>query len=225
MRLSLDDTRAAYQALRNISDKAGEKASVETAALMLDSEKESFERTYAGSENIEAKATTMLGVVAGASGAFGLFGVAKAGAAVVATPMLFTAFTFVLVSFAALLYMLRAKTMIAPNLHKYLTPATVREDNRIGLSLSLAMRYNEMRDELRREMAAEPHALFVAYASIATAAMLVVLNTTVPSGGSHLNSGPRHTMVLKKTRPVQSAAARGGNHRRLSPGPNRTGSP
>ncbi len=89
--LSVDDAKVAYQALRDVADKAGETASVETATLVLESEKESFERTYTGSDNAEAKATTVLGIVAGASSAFGLFGIAKAGSAIVATPMLFTA--------------------------------------------------------------------------------------------------------------------------------------
>lgn len=191
---SIADTRAAYQSLRDIAEKMGEKASVETATLLLDSEKESFERTYTGSDNLERKATTLLGVVTGASSAFGLFGVAKPGSPITLTPIIFTAFTFVLASFAALLYMLRAKTFITPDLRVYHTPVIARDDNRAALSLSLAARYNEMREDLRRETSAEPHALFIAYGSLAIAAMLVVLNTISP--GAAPSTKPRAAVAL-----------------------------
>jgi hypothetical protein len=206
--LSADDAKAAYQALRDIAHKSGDDSNVETATLVLDSEKASFERTSTGSDNLEAKATTVLGIVAGASSAFGLFGIAKSGNAIVATPLLFTAFMFILVSFVALLYMLRAKTIITPDLRVYLTPAIAREDNRVGLALSLAARYNEMRHELRREIAAEPHALFVAYSSIATAAMLVVLNTIASSRAAPPKPAVTSPHVSKPPRPVQSRATR-----------------
>ena len=217
--LSLDDAKTAYQVLRDIAHKSGDDPNVETATLVLDSEKSSFERTYAGSGNLEAKATTVLGIVAGASSAFGLFGIAKSGDAVVATPMLSAAFMFILVSFVALLYMLRAKTVITPDLRVYLTPAIAREDNRVGLALSLAARYNEMRHELRQEIAAEPHALFVAYSSVATAAMLVVLNTIAPSGAATPKGAATGSQVTKSPRQVQPPTARAGNLKRPSPGP------
>jgi hypothetical protein len=164
-------------------------------------------------------------IVAGTSSAFGLFGIAKVGPAIVATPTLFTAFAFVLASFVALLYMLRAKTFGTPDLGVYLTPATAREDNRLGLALSLAARYNEMRAELRREIAAEPHVLFVAYASIATAAILIVLNTVAPPGEESKRSGTR-AVSPNATPPFSPVSARVGNRRRPSPVPGlRLGTP
>jgi hypothetical protein len=77
--LTVQDTKLAYDVLRNVIASAGANPNVDTALLLLEAEKESFDRTYSGSDNLEAKATTLLGIVAGASSAFGLFGVAKAG--------------------------------------------------------------------------------------------------------------------------------------------------
>jgi hypothetical protein len=170
---------AAYTQLRSIIARLEESKipSVETATFLLDTEKDSFERIYSGSDNLESKATTLLGIVAGATSAFGVFGIAKAGSTIVATPIVLTAFGFVIIAIVALLYMLRAKTFDIPDMTLYLTAATVGEDNRVPLALVVAQRYREMREQLRREIEAEPNALFVAYASIAITAMLVVLNT------------------------------------------------
>ncbi|MDP9025900.1 MAG: hypothetical protein M3N13_11070 [Candidatus Eremiobacteraeota bacterium] len=170
---------AAYAQLRGIIARLdeGKTPSVETASFLLDTEKDSFERTYSGSDNLESKATTLLGIVAGATSAFGVFGLARTGSAVVTTSIILTAFGFVIVSIVALLYMLRAKTFEIPDMAQYLTAATVGEDNRVALAIMVAQRYHQMREQLRREIEAEPNALFIAYASVARAAALVVLNT------------------------------------------------
>ena len=73
-----------------------------------------------------------------------------------------------------------------------------------------------MRAELRREIAAEPHVLFVAYASIATAAILIVLNTVAPPGGESKRSGTR-AVSPNATPPFSPVSARVGNRRRPSP--------
>lgn len=174
-----EEGKAAYTELRGIITRLDQTKtpSVETATFLLDTEKESFERTYSGSDNLESKATTLLGIVAGATSAFGVFGIAKAGSTLITTPIILTAFGFVIISIVALLYMLRAKTFDIPDMRPYLTAATVGEDNRVALSLVVAQRYREMREQLRRKIEAEPNALFIAYASIAIAAALVVLNT------------------------------------------------
>jgi len=177
--ISEEERAAAYAELRAIIGRLDESKapSVETATFLLDTEKDSFGRIYAGSDNLESKATTLLGIVAGATSAFGVFGLAKEGPAVVTPPVIFTAFGFIIVSIVALLYMLRAKTFGIPDMAQYLTAATVGEDNRVALSLVVAERYSQMREQLRREIEAEPNALFIAYAAIAVAATLVVLNT------------------------------------------------
>jgi hypothetical protein len=175
---------AAYTELRGIIARLdpNKTPSVETATFLLDTEKASFERIYSGSDNLESKATTLLGIVAGATSAFGVFGLAKTGSGIVTTPIILTAFGFVIISIVALLYMLRAKTFDIPDMTPYLTVATVGEDNRVPLTLVVAQRFREMREQLRREIDAEPNALFIAYASIAIAAALVVINTFTLTG-------------------------------------------
>jgi len=207
--------QAAYDELRSITDRLdeGKSPSVETATFLLDTERESFERTYSGSDNRESKATTLLGIVAGATGAFGVFGLAKIGSALITTPIILTAFSFVMVAIVALLYMLRAKTFEIPDMAPYLTAATVGEDNRVALALVVAQRYLQMREQLRRQIEAEPNALFIAYTSIALAAALVVLNTftisypatTVPAKNgtvSTQNASPRHHGNHSPVKPV-----------------------
>jgi hypothetical protein len=117
------------------------------------------------------------------------------------TPTLFAAFAFVLASFAALLYMLRAKTFVTPDMRVYVTPAVAQEDNRVGVALTLASRYNESREKLRGEVSAEPQALFVAYTSIAIAALLVVLNAAAPA------SRQPETSTVKSPSPAASTSA------------------
>jgi hypothetical protein len=212
-----EEGEAAYIELRGIVGRLdeGKMPSVETATFLLDTEKDSFERTYGGSDNLESKATTLLGIVAGATSAFGVFGLAKTGSAVVTTPIILTAFGFVMVSIVALLYMLRAKTFDIPDMAPYLTAATVGEDNRVALALVVAQRYRHMREQLRREIEAEPNALFIAYASIALAAALVVLNTFTlghhgVTRGERQGAAPGHGMPSRHrsnheaTRPVQT---------------------
>jgi uncharacterized membrane protein YidH (DUF202 family) len=190
-----EEGETAYIELRSIVGRLDESKtpSVETATFLLDTEKDSFERTYGGSDNLESKATTLLGIVAGATSAFGVFGLAKAGSALVTTPIILTAFGFVIVSIVALLYMLRAKTFDIPDMAQYLNAATVGEDNRVALALLVAQRYRHMREQLRREIEAEPNALFIAYASIALAAALVVLNTFTLGNHGSIRAGRQGT--------------------------------
>jgi uncharacterized membrane protein YidH (DUF202 family) len=210
---------AAYAQLRGIIARLDESKtpSVETASFLLDTEKDSFERTYSGSDNLESKATTLLGIVAGATSAVGVFGLARTGSAIVTTPIILTAFGFVIVSIVALLYMLRAKTFEIPDMAQYLTAATVGEDNRVALAIMVAQRYRQMREQLRREIEAEPNALFIAYASVALAAALVVLNTFTL--GSHA------AVPLKKASVAANKAASQHRSNRPTPKAVRTGRP
>lgn len=215
-----EESEAAYNELRNILERLdnSKQPSVETATFLLDTEKSGFERTYAGSDNLESKATTLLGIVAGASSAFGVFGIPKAGSSIVTTPIVLTAFGFVVVSIVALLYMLRAKTFEIPDMGKYLIAAVVGEDNRVPLALVVAQRYRQMREQLRREIEAEPNALFIAYASVAIAAALVLLNTFTLASHSPVSAKAKAGVPR-----AGQAANHVGNHR--PPSPVRTSGP
>lgn len=128
------------------------------------------------------------------------------------TPILVTAFAFVLVSMVALLYTLRAKPFTIPDLSVYLLTATVREDNRAALCLFIAARYRDMREELRRAIDPEPSALGIAYAAVAIAAALVVLNALDhPTPAKHSSTVVQHALRQKLSAPASAAQKRRGN--------------
>ena len=65
----------------------------------------------------------MLGIVAGATSALGIFGAARDGRAVVPTPIVFDGLIFVLIAFVRLLYVLRVKRYQRPDIKTYLSGA------------------------------------------------------------------------------------------------------
>jgi hypothetical protein len=216
-----DQREAAYNELRGLMERLApsKTPNVETATFLLDTEKGNFDRVYAASDNLESKATTLLGIVTGATSAFGIFGIAKVSSTLIATPLVETAFAFVLISFGALLYMLRAKSFDIPDMTRYLAAATVAEDNRVPLALVVAERFREMRTDLAREIAAEPNALAVAYTALAVAATLVVLNTfSLALPPQQHRSGPTKTVARSGVvHPPPSAS------NRMRPKPVKTG--
>lgn len=212
--LTAVDYEEGYKSLRGVMESLGDDTTphLETAALLLDTERESFQRTYIGSDSLEAKATTLLGIVAGATSAFGVFGIAREGTRAVTTPIVVTAFAFVLMSMVALLYTLRAKPFTIPDLSVYLLTATVREDNRPALYLFIAARYRDMREELRRAIDPEPSALGIAYAAVAIAAALVVLNALDhPTSTKHSPTVAQHAPQQKLSAPAGATQKRRGN--------------
>jgi len=212
------DLETAFKQLREISARVGEgkTASVETAMFLLETEKSSFERVFAGSDSIEAKATTLLGIATGAVGALGVFGIAKVGSPVTLTPFTIVAFGFVVVAFVALLYTLRAKRFDMPNMSVYLSVPTVAEDNRVPLALVVAARYGLMRENFSREISAEPGALAIAQASLAVAAMLVILSAVSQSPPSTQSPGAQASKA-----PSAQVSGPRGNSRSPLPGPTR----
>lgn len=110
---------------------------METALLIRDTEKDSFDRTYAGSDTLETKATALLGIAAGATSAVGIFGLGKDGAHPVATPPLVAAILFLGVAIVSALYMLRAKPFDVADLSIFTMPATLGEITEHPLHCSL----------------------------------------------------------------------------------------
>lgn len=160
---------------------------IETAAFLLNEAKTSFERTLAESANIESKATTVLGIVAAATGALGVFGT-RDGKLIVATPLVTAATSCVLASLVCLLYILRAKRFASLDVGSYISAATVQEDNRLGLSLVLAELYRQIRDESARHCALEGRALFAAYGAIVAASILLLVNAVGGGPGTAAQS-------------------------------------
>jgi hypothetical protein len=152
----------------------------ETAVMLLAEIKASLDRTTAGSANIEAKATVLLGIVSGTAGALGLFG-AHDGKAVPLTPLVAVALILVTAALACLLYVLRAKRARSPNIHPYVSAATLRRDNRLGLTLILSEHYARLRAEIRAETRTEARVLFAAYAAVTIAAMALLAGVLTTS--------------------------------------------
>jgi hypothetical protein len=181
---------AAYNELRAVQDRVGSGVTlnVETAIMLEEYAKASFETTSSGSDSIEAKATAMLGIVAGATSAFGVFGIAKDGKPITLTPLLFAAFAFIVLAIIALMYVLRAKDLTVTDVGPYASAKTVSADNRAAMALLVAQRYREAQGQLSRAVAGEPNALAIAYGSVAVAAALIFLNALAVSNDVH--NGP-----------------------------------
>jgi hypothetical protein len=173
-----DERRQAYEAVR--AAVAGIVAfppgALETAQFLLDEAKAAFERTTARTDRFESKATTLLGLVAGGSGALGVFALSRGGATISRSPFILAALVFVMISFLSVLYILRSKGLAEVDVAAYVSTEMATRDNRISLALLLAAEYGEMDDRLRLEARNEPRALLVAYAATAVAAVLIVLD-------------------------------------------------
>ena len=170
-----DRTRA-YDTVKSIIASAGTSANVDTALLLLDESKASYDRVYAGSTSVEAKATTLLSLVAGASSALGIFSYAQGGSGGLGTSLPgVAAYTSLFIALAALLYILRSKFYRHPVTDAYLFPKILDADNRPGIALWRAQTYRDTALDLRETTRFEPLALFVAYVAIATAAILVLV--------------------------------------------------
>ena len=177
------DRQAAYTVVRGAVAAIDvlRPGAVDTAMFLLAEAKASCERVSANSDNLESKATTLLGLVAGASGLLGVFGTARDGKSIIATPVVLGAVAFAVVAIVCLLYVLRTKHVPTPGLDVFISSGMVADDNRLGLALTITRVYASMRNELAREVRSEPRALFCAYAATAAAAILVLLNVAVTS--------------------------------------------
>jgi hypothetical protein len=160
---------------------------IETANFLLDEAKSSFARTVSQSANLESKATTLLGIVAGATGVLGVFGT-RDGRAAIETPLVGIATVCILISLVCLFYVLRAKRFESPDISSYVSAAIVREDNRLGLALALAESYRYVRARWARDVRIEGSVLFSAYLATALASIFILANAVSdhrePSAGA-----------------------------------------
>lgn len=178
------DRERSYDAIRSVTEglDAVRPGAIETAAFLLAEAKTSFERTAADSANLESKATAALGIVAGATSVLGVFGT-RDGKPIIATPIVTAAMCCVLVALVCLLYMLRAKRLESPDIGSYVSAAMVREDNRLGLTLTVAETYLYMRDRFGRTLRQDGRALFLAYMAIAAASISLLVNAVSANRG------------------------------------------
>ncbi len=116
---------AHYEELQQYAETLGpiRPGMVEAAEFLLDEAKGDFDRVSGSSDSHEEKARAVLGIVAGATGALGVFGVSKDGQTIIPTPIIIDALIFVLVGFVCLLYVLRVKHYKRPDLGTYFAGA------------------------------------------------------------------------------------------------------
>jgi hypothetical protein len=183
---------AAYEDVRRYAEGLGpvRPGMIESATFLLDEAKGDFERVISSSDSHEEKARAVLAIVAGATSALGIFGVAKDGRIVALSPIIVDSLIFVLVAFVCLLYVLRAKRYKRTKLDSYFVGGMAEPELRVALRLSLTQGYAKMTSELAHRIRHEPRALFIAYIAVVVAAVLVLLNSAVVNSGPAPTPGP-----------------------------------
>jgi hypothetical protein len=181
-----EQRREAYAAVRSVVGRgsAFPPGAVETAQFLLDEAKEAYSRTSARVDSMESKATTLLGIVAGGSGALGAFAISHDVRAMIATPLLIGALCSVTFALSCALFMLRPRTIEEADDRAYVSAEVVAEDQRIPLALLFANAYGEMNDQLQGSAQQQYRALLLAYAATALAALLVVSNAALAGRSS-----------------------------------------
>lgn len=147
----------------------------ETAQFLLGEAKESFQRTAARADRFEAKATTLLGIVAGASGALGAFGLSRAPVRM-GSPLVVVALGAITVAMLAALHLLRSKRRIDVDMTPFFSTKIAESDNRFALALTMAQLYGDMTNDLRFELKNDWRILLAAYGATAVAAVLLIAN-------------------------------------------------
>lgn len=195
------DREQRYREVRKWTLAAGtpRPGAFETASFLVDQAKASFERTLANATNVESKATVLLGIVAAAATGLGLFG-ARSGSGLFATSLGGVAGILVVVAMIALLCALPARELTGPNLDPYVSPAMVREDNRIGLALALAEHYGTMQARVRAQIRSDRRILLTAYLAVGAAAVLLVLNAAGDHYGQLSHHVPRSAPLSAPSR-------------------------
>jgi hypothetical protein len=185
----------AYRAIRRATAaiEVVRPGALETAAFLVDEAKASYKHSATVSANLESKATALLGVIAAASGVLGVFG-SRDGKSIVATPFVAVAMICVLIALTCSLYILRAKRFEYLDLGSFISAGTLREDNRLGLSLVLAETFRTIQIRWRSELRYDSRALFLAYAATGAATIALLVNA----------------MTVRQVAPFQGAPANAG---------------
>jgi len=187
------DIQSQYECVQGYAEALGSiyPGMLESANFLLDEAKSDFERVSSSSDSHEEKARVVLGIVAGATSALGIFGVARDGRTIVPSPLVMDSLALILLAFVCLLYVLRVKRYTQPNLTAYFAGAMVRQELRVALVLSLTPGYARMTAELAHRIRHEPRAIFIAYIATVSAAVMLLLNAAVvPTAAGTPKAGP-----------------------------------
>jgi hypothetical protein len=182
------DRESVYRGM--IASVAGVVPNAPTAKLLLSESKDRYKHADEHRQNIESKATALLSVVAGATSALGIFGMTRDGKTIVATVMSAHAVAAAIVALVCLLFVLRAKRVIYPNIAAWVSKSTISYPNEAALALVLAESYNDSANINKEHTRRDSIALFLASVSIALAAVLVIIQATVPRQGGFTSRPP-----------------------------------
>jgi hypothetical protein len=187
---------------------AGPTVNVKTAMFLYEGAKARFERDISQHEKVEAKATTMLTLVGGASGAIGLFGFATGGHTILAGTTVVLAAIAAAIALIASVYVLRMKGTEAPRFDGFLSSAAIASDLRAGIALSLAQNYQERTDEFARKTRWDGEAMFAAGVAVVVAALLVLIGI----GQASISNSTCTPMPTCTASPMPTASPTGSGH-------------
>jgi hypothetical protein len=173
-----DEERSrSYAMIRSVSqDSVLRPGTVETALFLLDEAKAAVDRARATSDGLASKATTLLSLAAGASGALGVVATSHSGKPVPATLAVVAAMACLLITICCSLYILRGKAYDRLDVGALLSAPMIAGDNRCGLALTMALAHWRMAQQLRYDIRNEPRTLFAACASLMGAAALILIH-------------------------------------------------
>ncbi len=123
---------------------ANQSDDTQAALFVLEQSKASYDAVVASNTVLEAKASSLLTMIAGAAGLFSLFGHFKDGVAQASSSLfLWLAIGAAVAALVSCLYILRTKVRPFPSAAAYVLPKTEWDDNsRFQIALELAESYN-----------------------------------------------------------------------------------
>lgn len=206
----------AYKDTKAMMGLAGAGANADSALFVFNEAKGGFDQSLSFGEKIEGKASTMLTLVGGASGALGVFGMTTEGHAIVTTSIVGAAVASAAVALVAVLYVLRGKEFRAPNVEEFISGPIADADNRVGIALLLAQSYRTSEVEQKAVIRWDPFALFIAEAAIVLAALLILdavaqasLAAGHPAAGKSAASRALNHSVPARVEPRKTPRPRG----------------
>jgi hypothetical protein len=152
-----------------------ENHDVETAALLLEEAKASFDRVYDETSKIESKAAALLTLVAGASSAIGVFGLTRDGHPVTASLSVRFAAGFAVAALFFVIAVHRSKDYDVLAVDEFLDGEFLAADFRAAISLMFARSYVDFREKLSRACRWDSTCLYLAMFSLVGAVGFVML--------------------------------------------------
>jgi hypothetical protein len=166
----------------------------QAALFVLEQSKASYDAVVASNITLEAKASSLLTMIAGAAGLLSLFGRFKDGVAQASSLFLWVAIGAAVVALLSCLYILRTKVRPFPSVAAYVLPRIVWDDNScFQIALELAESYNGDIIFLRRDRRYEGAAYYTAQIFVALAALALLAHFAIPP----LSTSPKSLITCR----------------------------